>query len=177
MAFAVNPARVGVDFTKTDTSYPSAKLGEEVLGSDGITYKYCRAAAAKTAGYMYKLDYDSGGFTVSATGVVNSDASAAPLALVVPQTTTSAPDSGFTYAYAWYAVKGPLKIIPVYGPVTGADTELSLCSVAGQLLASTTGLAFIPGLKLTAAATAASTLSQAYAANALSIPSDTLYKS
>ena len=170
MSYATS-GRLGVDFTKTYTDglFPFS-LGAQEVDNNGVVYRFCRATAAKTAGIVYILD-DS--FTVGG-GITSTLASAAPVALCVPQTTTVAPDSGQTYADAWYATHGPLSVFDGRGGTTSADVELYTTATAGIIDSYVTGVTAmkrIDDLKWTATPTS-SALSAAFASRAISIPTD-----
>lgn len=169
MAFALS-GKIGVDFTKsyTDGNFPF-RLGDVERGSDGITYMFVRATAAKTAGLVYILDDN---FTV-ADGITTSGVSASPVALCVPQTTSTAPDSGQTYSYFWVAVAGALSVFEGRGGTVSADVELFTTATAGIVDSFVTGTSAkrIDDLKFTATVTS-SALSAAYASRPISVPTD-----
>ncbi len=166
--YAVSPPVIGVDFEKT---YKDGKLehtlGDEILGADGVTYKFVRFTAAKTKGLVYIIDES---FTLG-SGLAISGQTSAPLVLGVPQINLEAPNSDQTYAYGWVAIKGPFQVFAAGN--TAANTELYTSSLTGVLHSNVSGAKLVHGIKLTAAAgVTASALTNAYAAVPLHVPSD-----
>lgn len=159
---------LGIDFTKTDTAAltSSFALGERRLGSDGITYMRVRATAAKSQGLVYIVDNT---FTVG-NGITTSGVSVAPVACVVPQTTSLAPDAGETYAYFWAGVKGPLSIAGVGS--CSANVELFTTSTAGLLNSSISGAKRLEGVKFTSAVTTDSAVTAAFSVNDIGCSTD-----
>ena len=168
MAFAVSPPTIGVDFEKTYTDGTKEfQLGDEILGSDGTTYKFVRFTAAKTKGKAYIIGSD---FTLG-NGLAIAEQTSAPLAVGVPQVDLTAPDSDQTYSYGWVAVKGPMQVFAAGN--TSANTELYTSSLVGVLHSNVSGAKLVQGAKLTAAArSTSSALAAAFASTFLSVPSD-----
>lgn len=166
--FASSPPTIGVDFEKTYTDGTlEHRLGDEIIGSDGTTFKFVRFTGAKTKGKVYIIGSD---FTLG-NGLAIAEQTSAPLAVGVPQVDLSAPDSDQTYAYGWVATKGPMQVFAAGN--TAANTELYTSSLVGVLHSNVSGAKLVSGVKLTALAGATSSaLANAYAATTMAVPND-----
>ena len=175
MAFAISPPLAGVDFTKSyRDGHPQFTLGTEILASDGVTYKFVRFTANKSAYSPYIIGYD---FTLGSV-VSTSSISVAPLAAGVPQTDLAGPDSGVTYSYGWVAVKGPFQAWTANSTAggIGVDTELYVSSFAsGAFHSLVSGLKQFEAVKVAVAGTGtnlSSSLATVYATDYLRVQTD-----
>lgn len=162
--------KLGVDFTKTYTDgLTPFQPGETQTRDDGVVFMHVKFTAAKTAGLCYIIDKDY----IVQTGVVTSDATSAPLKLGTFQTSTTAPDSGVTYSWGWIAIEGPFQMWGTQsGAGAAANSELFTTSNIGQLFSSNISgtAAQVHGVKFTTAVTAFSTMTNAFAAVPMYIP-------
>lgn len=153
--------RLGIDF---EASYTDGKfnhnLGDIQVDSNGTEFMFVRFTAAKTQGLAYIVGYD---FTLG-SGITTTLASAAPIALGVPQADLSAPDSGQTYSYGWVAVGGTGFEVRGVGSCS-ADVELFTTSVSGLLNSAISGAKRVEGAKFTTTCTADSALTAAFSLN------------
>lgn len=134
-----------VDISQED-NLPAFELGAKWTNPENQkTYRYVRAAAAKTIGLIYGIDED---FTVSATGAVKTEIH--PL-VGIPYKTSSAPASGFTYKHIWIQTAG--NFARVEAAAASADNAQAFSTATAGKIDDGDDSGFrIRGLKFTAAA-------------------------
>lgn len=132
---------LGIDLGAKSTT-PSFKLGMEVQGSDGATYKYVQANGAVAEYAACKLDD-----TNEVLELTTTISGAEPTAVAV---NGAADDSLSAFAdneYGWVVVSGPCKVLAAAS--CAADVKTYTTATAGVVDDTATDL--IQGLKLIAA--------------------------
>jgi hypothetical protein len=125
--------KLGVDFTSTSTT-AEHRLGEELLGSDGNTYVYVKAAEAITQYAACRLLEDG---TVDMLTTTNSGA--VPTTVVVPQV-------GISNTYYGWAVRRGVAFRVLAKTLCAADVKVYTHASAGYVDDTATDL--IQGLRL-----------------------------
>lgn len=114
-----------IDLTQQD-NVPTSELGAKHVEPNGKTYRYVRAQAAKTIGLIYGIDET---FEVSATAAVKTEIK--PL-VGIPEFTSSAPASGFTYKYFWIQTAGNFARIEA-AAASADNTQCFSTATAGKV--------------------------------------------
>lgn len=129
---------LGFDPTATH-DVPQFSLGFKVE-SNGSTYVYVRATAAKSRGLVYLLDQN---FTLGN----GSSTVTTPTLAAVPQVSFATPATGYTYRYGWAIVQGEIPLLSAAASAS-ANAKVYTTANAGVMGTSSSSQSFIPGLYL-----------------------------
>lgn len=138
---------LGVDINQQD-DLSQFNLGQKYVNpSTGNTYRYVRAAAAKTIGLIYSFDET---YTVAASALVKTDISAN--AGISHQTTTAADTAnGYTYKHFWIQTAGNFGRIEA-AAASADNAQCYSTSTAGKVDDGDDSGKTIKGMIFTAAA-------------------------
>lgn len=128
---SVRPVGVDLDreYTDVDTDIPF-QLGTRYEAANGNKYRFVKAAAAKTATYLYIIDEDYIVQDAATTALTNS----LPNLLGIPVATSTAPaslDASATYTYFWIQTAGSMEAYAK--AASAADALVYTTTTGGQM--------------------------------------------
>lgn len=139
MTYITTPGFTGVDLTETSID-KRHRLGTEVQGSDGNTWRYVKVNLPAASGEVHSLNEAGEAFTYSSTANIGA----------IPLNVCFIQHSFNINEYGWVVVKG-INFLSQADGGTSADTKSYTSTIASRFNGTSAGSVMYQGLRANAA--------------------------